>query len=252
MSNSKAKVISFMNEFWNEKCIKAAEEMHQDLFSEKVLIHSPLGKNVGSHSLEKINMHWSNAFPNMQIENINITDNNNLVTTEWESHGVHEGQFKDLNPTQKTIKYKGATIFQFENNKVVNYICYIDIVNIYHQLGFFLKEEEYSGQHIISKNHSMLFDTLKTLTSEQSFMTQKEVDILSCWIMGRCPKEIGLIMNVSHRTVEKHIENIKYKFSLNSKYSILSHIASKNMYHIIKDLYLLLLQNRSSILLNNE
>lgn len=48
-------------------------------------------------------------------------------------------------------------------------------------------------------------------------LTKKESECIYEYLKGRTSKEIGLRLDISHKTFEKHIENIKFKLGLNTK-----------------------------------
>ena len=133
-----SKIKDFFHLYWNDKD-SHINEMHEALFNKNILIHSPLGNKVGIESIQNINLQWMSAFPDMKISNLDLQDIGSVIVADWDSHGTHENAFKNLEPTGQKVAYHGTTIFCFENTKVVNYACTINMEQIYRQLGFFLK-----------------------------------------------------------------------------------------------------------------
>lgn len=56
------------------------------------------------------------------------------------------------------------------------------------------------------------------------YFTNREKQIIYLLIRNKSSKEMGNQLNISSRTIEKHIENIKYKLNVNSKSDIINKI----------------------------
>lgn len=71
--------------------------------------------------------------------------------------------------------------------------------------------------------------------------TPREVDVMSCIIMGICDtKTIALMLALSNSTVEKHIQNIIKKMEVNSRKMILIILQNDKSYSFLKKHYTLL------------
>ncbi|WP_341750197.1 ester cyclase [Candidatus Tisiphia endosymbiont of Sialis lutaria] len=251
MGKDKIKQISdFERCFWDDKEVKEAKGLYSELFDEYLLTQSPLGMNLGHYTLQNVYLQWLEAFPNIKVYTTKLNIIDNLVFWEWNSSCVHEGVFQGIKPTGKEIHYAGKTTYQFNGDKVTNYTCYLDMLNLYNQLGYFLQQEQYDGQRIIKQNYHLLIAKLIELTqNNEPKLTAREVEILSCWLFGHSLKSIGVIFNISPRTAEAHIEHIKYKLLCNSKYDLQNLINSKKIYHLFQDLYLLIIEKTSKLVL---
>lgn len=62
---------------------------------------------------------------------------------------------------------------------------------------------------LISQNHS-----------EHAFITERELDCLIACCRGKTTKEVAKQFSVSHRTIEKHIENLKNKFNCHHRQEV--------------------------------
>lgn len=71
----------------------------------------------------------------------------------------------------------------------------------------------------------------------------REVDIVSCIINGRSPKFIAHLLDISPKTVEAHIRNIKIKMNCSSKEQIVSFIEKSNKHQLISQHYRELIVN---------
>ncbi len=65
----------------------------------------------------------------------------------------------------------------------------------------------------------------------------REVDIVSCIVNGRSPKFIAHLLDISPKTVEAHIRNIKIKMNCSSKEQMVSFIEKSNKYQLISQHY---------------
>lgn len=114
------------------------------------------------------------------------------------------------------------------------------------KLRFFLQQEEYEGQSKMKQNYNLLIARLTQLTQYNGTkLTTKEIEILTCWFFGRSLKAIAALFNISPRTVESHIDHIKYKLLCNSKYDLQNLIHSKKIDILFYDLYFLIIKHPS-------
>lgn len=246
MSNKEKKqaknVIEFEKNFWNEDKPTTAFQICRETFNNSLIINSPVhGTKLGNNTLMDIYEDWRSGFPNMKLENIKTCFASNFVFVEWNSECIHEGVFNGIPPTYKKVKYHGKAIYQLDDTSIINYMCYIDMVDFYKQMGVFLQKEEYDNQSTIKNNYTLLTSKIMEITSNaHSRLTLKEIEVLSFWIAGYSLKGISSVFSISPRTVESHIEHIKYKLGCNSKCDFINFIRSKQAAHLLRDLYLLL------------
>jgi DNA-binding CsgD family transcriptional regulator len=64
-------------------------------------------------------------------------------------------------------------------------------------------------------------------------LSKRESECLFLMIRGKNSKEIGMFLNISSRTVEGHIENIKLKFNCNTKSELVAEAIEKGLIDII-------------------
>lgn len=64
-------------------------------------------------------------------------------------------------------------------------------------------------------------------------LTRREAESLFLLIRGKSAKEIGLLLEISHRTVECHLENIKHKMNVSTRSQIIAKAIEMNMLEII-------------------
>lgn len=131
MNTSIKKIASeYTHQIWNEKQIDAVDRfVHQN-----VIIHSSLGKYSGVQAMKKIVHVWLDGFPNLRVDVDNIISENDLVSIQWQAHGIHSGEFKNILPTGKVVSYCGVTIYRIRNEKIVEYWAYLDMKHLLNQI----------------------------------------------------------------------------------------------------------------------
>jgi len=82
------------------------------------------------------------AFPDYkhQIDEIYATDDKVVVRLTYT--GTHTNDFMEIKPTGNKFRYKGIQIFQFANNKVINFWAVEDELGMMTQLGMELKPKK--------------------------------------------------------------------------------------------------------------
>lgn len=242
-------VHTFLNEMWNAKADNL-DELH-DLFSNNLIAISPLGNKIGSENLKSTNVVWSSGFPDMELSNIEIINAGNTIIAEWRSQGTNINSFNEYKPTGKKVDYRGVTIFQFDGQKVVRYKCIINMLDIYDQLGFFLEQESYDGQKLARRNHCLLLEKLKNLTSN-SHLSTREIECVSFFVHGWSAKQVALHLKCSYRTVQNHISNAMDKLDCHSRTHLFDFLNSQGLLPLFEDLYKLCFNNYFSGRVNNE
>jgi DNA-binding CsgD family transcriptional regulator len=87
-------------------------------------------------------------------------------------------------------------------------------------------------QLLVSMHHAVpdLKRILSTNYFENNVLSAREIEIAKQLIVGKSAKEIGKILNISNRTVEKHLENIKEKLCCNTKTKVVSSLLKSNVF----------------------
>lgn len=94
--------------------------------------------------------------------------------------------------------------------------------------------------HILSsQGYAGLFLNIASVTRTEfqhpllKRLTNKEIICLKYLLLGRQAKNIGLILNCSVRTIEKHIENIKEKFNVNTKTRLIEFCIENALFDVL-------------------
>lgn len=74
-------------------------------------------------------------------------------------------------------------------------------------------------KNAINKFYSA-FDIKKFYINECQYFTYKEAECLTWYAKGKTTAEIGLTLNISKKTVERHLENLKKKSNCNNKVAL--------------------------------
>jgi len=79
---------------------------------------------------------WA-AYPDASLEIISTGDTGGgLVATQWVFHGTNTGTLTDGTPaTGRTVAQRGAAFAQFEGDKIHSERVYVDMHNLFEQLG---------------------------------------------------------------------------------------------------------------------
>ena len=130
---------------------------------------------------------------------------------------------------EKTILHKNKPVLSFsvkravadEFNKIAVHatgfiVCRNYLMKMLHHLDN--ADEYYYGKNIQRNTYSFT-SNLK--------ISSRQADCLFWLMRGKNAKEIGKILNISHRTVEKHIENMKEALNVRNKSQLID-IAYEN------------------------
>ena len=118
---------------WNKHDGEAATTNYT---SESVYIH-PRGDFKGKEAIRKFVEDVWKAYPDSQIEIVNIGDiGNGLIASEWVMHATNTGTLVDgTAATGKRVKLPGVTFCQYEGEKAVSERTYFDLHGLFKQLG---------------------------------------------------------------------------------------------------------------------
>ncbi|WP_024954159.1 ester cyclase [Sulfurospirillum arcachonense] len=127
----KEAVLSYYEELWNEK-----NKSYIDLlFDDEITFRGSLNvETKGKKEFEKYMDNVNQGLPNLYHGVEMMVCENNLISAKVHYHGTHTGKLFKLEATNKTIRYSGASFFQFRNKKIVNIWVLGDLINLYKQL----------------------------------------------------------------------------------------------------------------------
>ena len=217
-----------------------------EIFSNHLIVNSPLGYSKGTDTL-KLNMSsWFEAFPDV-IANIGeIHHYKDSIVCKWGAKGTHQALFQDLEPTGKTFFTQGELALVFDqSSQVVHYMAKVDMGDIFHQLGENTIKEEPSSQNRLHSNLRLLIHELIT---HYIRLTHREIECASLCISGFSAKQIGIMLSLSHRTVEDYLEKARSSLNCNNKIQVIEKLLAEQTFFLFQDCArLLVIQHASKL-----
>ncbi|MBA3956853.1 MAG: ester cyclase [Parachlamydiaceae bacterium] len=121
---------AYAHRVWDDKNLKAIDE----LIHQNCVIHSLLGDFYGPASMKNVVQAWLKGFPDLMVKNSSVICEDDLVVIQWQAHGTHQGEFKGIMPTGKSISYTGVTVYRISHDKIIEYWAYLDMKHLLDQL----------------------------------------------------------------------------------------------------------------------
>jgi steroid delta-isomerase-like uncharacterized protein len=125
------------NQAWNEHDVDTIVEMHtpESVFEN----HTTGDVNVGREAIGAAIRGIFTVFPDLRFETRRAYIREDLVVQEWTAHGTHLGKMNraglEVEPTGKTVEYRGMDVIPIENGLVARKDVYSDGVTLLRQLG---------------------------------------------------------------------------------------------------------------------
>ncbi len=130
-------LIDRYNAAWNAHDVDAILELHTE---ESVFENHTTGDvNVGKEAIGKAIRGIFTVFPDLQFETRRQYLRDGLVVQEWTARGTHLGKMNraglEVEPTGRTVDYRGMDVIPVEDGKVARKDVYSDGVTLLRQLG---------------------------------------------------------------------------------------------------------------------
>jgi steroid delta-isomerase-like uncharacterized protein len=125
------------NAAWNAHDVDAIVEMHTpDSVFEN---HTTGDLNVGRDAIGEAISGIFTVFPDLSFETRRAYIRDDLVVQEWTARGTHLGKMNraglEVEPTGKSVEYRGMDVIPIENGLVARKDVYSDGVTLLRQLG---------------------------------------------------------------------------------------------------------------------
>jgi steroid delta-isomerase-like uncharacterized protein len=125
------------NAAWNAHDVDAILEMHTD---DSVFENHTTGDlSVGRDAIGRAIRGIFTVFPDLEFETRRRYVRDDLVVQEWTARGTHLGKMNrsgmEVEPTGKTVEYRGMDVIPIENGRVSRKDVYSDGVTLLRQLG---------------------------------------------------------------------------------------------------------------------
>lgn len=237
----------FISQVWNKKPSKICSSIYE-IFSDNVIISTPLLYNTGAESLRQSIAFWFQAFPDVKFKVYKVFDYGLSVVCYWKAKGTHLESFKGIAACNKKLECCGETVLIFnEESRVVHYTVKLDMA----RLLATLKDTEPSSPSILPKpnirdNLTTLFKALAKFYPSLSF---RELECVSFFISGFSSKQIGSRLDISARTVEVHLEKARFHLSCNNRTQMIERFLIDSTYFLFQNtLRLLLIEPRGNLI----
>lgn len=125
------------NQAWNAHDVDAIVEMHTD---DSVFENHTTGDvNVGREAIGNAIRGIFTVFPDLEFETRRSYVRDDLVVQEWTARGTHLGKMTragmEVEPTGKSVEYRGMDVIPIEDGLVARKDVYSDGVTLLRQLG---------------------------------------------------------------------------------------------------------------------
>jgi steroid delta-isomerase-like uncharacterized protein len=128
---NKALVRRFVEEFWNQKNLSAADE----LMAADVVIHMPTGEVVDLDGLKEFAEMWRGSFPDWHSTFEELIAEGDRVAERWTGRGTHQGELLGIPPTGKRVEVPGSVFYRIVNGKIVVFRGQLDMMSLMQQIG---------------------------------------------------------------------------------------------------------------------
>jgi steroid delta-isomerase-like uncharacterized protein len=121
-------------EMWNEREYGKAS----DLVTESFALYEPAvpdGDVQGPEGLVGFLRYIVDAFPDFEVEPIDVLADEGTVMMESTYVLTHEGEFEEIPPTGREVRMRGMHKFLIEGGTVAEHRLYYDLDEFFEQLG---------------------------------------------------------------------------------------------------------------------
>ncbi len=178
--------------------------------SKDVVIHGPGSgqKTVGLEAAQKGDQIYQELYPEKSFEIKEIFSAEQKVFVQWVCRGKHKSTYKGQPIQKREFEIAGFSIYQIEEKKIIEIWQFWDRLGILEQIG------EVSPKEPIEPGYYL--ELLKQLGMEDvidrvALLSPREKDCLRDVLEGMTAKDTALKHNLSSRTVESYLDNIKAK-----------------------------------------
>ena len=128
---NKALVRRFVEEFWNEGNMSAADE----LMAPDAKIHLPSGEVVNPDEAKGFAARWRESFPDWHSTFEELVAEGDRVAERWTGRGTHRGELQGIPPTGKRVEGPGSVFYRIVGGKIVELRASFDMMGLMQQLG---------------------------------------------------------------------------------------------------------------------
>jgi steroid delta-isomerase-like uncharacterized protein len=132
MSNGKKNFVERLFAAWNSRNIEQVLEHYDDVF-----VREDLGNHqtYSKEDLRKTVKTYTNAFPDIQFEVEKVIEKGEQVVVCWGASGHHKGKIMKIPATGKFVSFKGVSVLEIKNNRIVKVWYIWDEAGMLRQMG---------------------------------------------------------------------------------------------------------------------
>ena len=127
---NKALVESFVEEFWNQGNLSAADE----LIAPEAQIHLPAGEMVDIDGLKGFSAAFRGSFPDWHSTVEELVAEGDRVAERWTGRGTHRGELQGIAPTGKRVEVPGSVFYRIVEGKIAEFRGQLDMMGMMQQL----------------------------------------------------------------------------------------------------------------------
>ena len=128
---NRALVRRFVEEFWNEGNMSAADE----LMAPDAEIHMPTGEMVDLDGLKSFAGTFRGSFSDWHSTVEELIAEGDRVAELWTGRGTHRGELQGIPPTGKRVEVPGSVFYRIVDGKIVEFRGQLDMMGLMQQLG---------------------------------------------------------------------------------------------------------------------
>ncbi len=125
------RTIELLGRLWDEGDLDVIDE----LYTENHVSHSPHNPLKGQAEVRAWVKEVSKAFPDFHIEFHEWIEQGDLVSTRWTASGTHQGEFRNILATGKTVVIAGISFSRYSGNQLAETWIAVDDLGMMQQLG---------------------------------------------------------------------------------------------------------------------
>jgi steroid delta-isomerase-like uncharacterized protein len=132
MSTEKKNFVDRLFEAWNSHDTELVLEHYDDVF-----VREDLGKHqtYSKDDLRKTVRKYINAFPDIQFEVEKVIEKGEQVVVCWGASGHHKGKIMKIPATGRYVSFKGVSVLEIKNSKIVKVWYIWDEAGMLRQMG---------------------------------------------------------------------------------------------------------------------
>jgi len=131
VEENKALVRRFVEEFWNEGNMAAADE----LMAPGAEIHMPTGELVDLDGLKGFAGAFRGSFPDWHSTFEELIAEGDRVAERWTGRGTHRGELQGIPATGRRVEVPGSVFYRIVEGKIVEFRGQFDMMGLMQQLG---------------------------------------------------------------------------------------------------------------------